>query len=139
MKYFFLILGLFSGCGKVNGPIDIKWDRDTCEHCRMVLSDKRFVAQIQGGPGNQVYLFDDFGCAVNWLATQAWREEKTIKIWVADARLGNWLDARQAYYVGGQVTPMDFGLGAVAQPVPGSINFTTAKAQLLAKSPKLVE
>jgi hypothetical protein len=49
---------------------------------------------------------------------------------VTDFRDGQWLDARTAYYVPGQRTPMDFGLGAVAQPEPGALAFSEAVARV---------
>ncbi len=32
------------------GPKDVRWDRDACERCRMVLSDRNFSAQIRYFP-----------------------------------------------------------------------------------------
>ena len=43
-----------SGCKKGAWPdemVEIKWDRDTCVVCNMVISDRRFAGQIRGGPG----------------------------------------------------------------------------------------
>ncbi|RKZ53619.1 MAG: protein NosL [Candidatus Parabeggiatoa sp. nov. 3] len=129
--YLFSIIVLLTGCYNDNtGPTEIKWDRHTCERCRMVLSDKHFAVQVRGGPKNQVYLFDDLGCAVHWLNKQKWEANE---IWIADYRNGEWLDARKAYYVAGQTTPMDFGFGAVAAPVSGSVDFETAKTAVLSK------
>jgi nitrous oxide reductase accessory protein NosL len=139
MKHFLSLLSLLAlltSCSNNSGPIDINWDRDTCEHCKMALSDKHFATQIQGGPQNKTHLFDDLGCAINWLQDQPWGTDATTKIWVTDYRNGQWLDARHAYYMTGQLTPMDYGLGAVAEPLKGSINFQMATTQLLAKSPK---
>jgi len=52
-----------SGCGSKgkwpDGMAEIKWDRDTCVRCSMVISDRRFVGQIRGGPENTVFKFDD--------------------------------------------------------------------------------
>lgn len=40
-------------CGKTShwpvGMPEIKWDRDIFAHCKMVISDRRFAAQIRGG------------------------------------------------------------------------------------------
>ncbi len=135
MKYFFYLLSvvtLFISCSNETGTVEIKWDRDSCERCRMAISDRHFAAQIRGGPKNKVYIFDDLGCALHWLNKQTWE----AKIWVTDYRNGLWLDARTAYYVPGQITPMDFDFGAVAEPLEGSVDFATAKAQMLAKKHK---
>ena len=58
-----------SGCKKDNWPdsmVEIKWDRDTCVRCSMVISDRRFAAQLRGGPENTAFKFDDPGCLAFW-------------------------------------------------------------------------
>ncbi|MDM8557905.1 nitrous oxide reductase accessory protein NosL [Candidatus Parabeggiatoa sp. HSG14] len=135
-RFFYLLtsLILFSACDD-GGIVNIKWDRDSCERCRMVISDPHFAAQLRGGPKNKAYLFDDIGCAVHWLKKQPWGEDENVKIWVKDYRdTEKWLDARKAYYVSQQITPMDFGFGATKKPVKGSIDFETAKTQIMAKT-----
>jgi len=138
MKYLFYMLSvvtLLIGCSNNDtGTVEIKWDRDSCERCKMAVSSRHFAAQVRGGPKNKAYVFDDLGCALHWLNKQTWN--KTPKIWVTDYRNGQWLDARTAYYVPGQMTPMDFDFGAVAEQVEGSVDFATAKAQMLAKKHK---
>ena len=128
-KSYLLIFLVLVGCSDGTGTVEVKWDRDSCERCRMVISDRHFAVQVRGGPRNKIYLFDDIGCAVHWLNDQEWG--KGSKIWVADYRSGQWLDAYTAHYVVGQITPMNFGLGAIAKPVKGSMDFATAKTQLL--------
>ncbi len=129
-SYLLALLLLLTGCNEC--PKDIKWDRDTCERCRMIISDKHFAVLVCAK--NQNYVFDDLGCALHWLKKQPWGEE--TKIWVADYHNGQWLDARSAYYVPGQISPMDYGFGAVPVPEAGSVDFETAKAQILAKGHK---
>ena len=40
---------LLGGCEKDpnSGPVDVKWDRQVCERCSMILSDTRYAAQIR--------------------------------------------------------------------------------------------
>lgn len=132
-----LLLGLLllTGCSgdPGTGPVDVKWDRDACDRCRMVLSDRHHSAQIRGGPVGEkakVYLFDDLGCAVIWLDDQPWRANPAIEIWVNDHRNGEWIDARKAWYVTGQTTPMAYGLGAQREPAPGAVDFAAARAAI---------
>ena len=43
-----------SGCKKGAWPdemVEIKWDRDTCVVCNMVISDRRFAGEMRGGLG----------------------------------------------------------------------------------------
>lgn len=118
-----------------HGPARVHWDRDTCERCSMVVSDRHYAAQVRGGPKREVFMFDDIGCALFWLVEQGipWAEAPDTEIWVTDYRSGEWLDARQAHYLAGKTTPMAYGFAALAAPAPGSVDFTGMRAALLAK------
>lgn len=119
--------------GPDTGPAEVHWDRDTCERCMMVLSDRKHSAQIRGGPEGgrtKVYMFDDIGCAVLWLEEQPWKGDPKTEIWVNDHRDGHWIDARKAHYVTGQETPMDYGLGAQDEPAAGALSYQEAKAHI---------
>ena len=132
----FLLLGLvlcgLSACsGDADGPKEVKWDRDACERCRMVLSDRYSSAQIRYLPAGkkrpQVAMFDDFGCAVLWLQDQPWRDDPSIRFWVTDHRTGEWINARQATYLPGQMTPMEYGLGAQLDWQEGGLSYAQAR------------
>lgn len=116
------------------GPVEVRWDRDVCARCNMVLSDRRHAAQVRHTPTDggrsQLYRFDDIGCAVLWLAQQPWRDQPGVEIWVTDHRDGRWLDARQAHYVTGQLTPMQYGLGAQTQAGPDTLDFGAAREHI---------
>lgn len=133
-----LALAWLSGCGQPAGdrPTEIAWDRDTCEYCRMTVSDRAFAAQAYVGQQHRHYVFDDVGCLVNWLHDHAPASDQA-RLWVADYRQrdrAKWLDARSAWYVQGQTTPMDYGYGAVEAPEDGAVDFETARARLLARN-----
>lgn len=130
-----LLLGLLAACSgePKTGPVEVKWDRDTCVRCSMALSDKRFAVQVRGGPKHQAFKFDDFGCVVFWLKDRPWADDPATEIWVMDMRSNKWIDARKAYYVSNKMTPMAYGFGAVALPEPGSVNYGEARKQVLAK------
>jgi nitrous oxide reductase accessory protein NosL len=113
------------------GPAEVKWDRDTCAGCSMVISEQHFAAQVRGGPRSDAFKFDDVGCAVKWLAKQPWSGDGTTKVWVARHTDGAWLDARTARYVEGKTSPMGFGFGAV-DPGPAGLSFDDMKARVLA-------
>lgn len=117
------------------GPAEVKWDRVACERCRMVLSDRHNSAEIRVHPPekrSRVHFFDDIGCAVLWLEEdgKVWASDPKTEIWVKDYRNGNWIDARTATYVEGRVTPMEYGLGAQADPAPEGMDFTAAKRRI---------
>lgn len=116
------------------GPVEVKWDRDACARCNMVLSDRQHAAQVRrpAGDGTRglVKKFDDLGCAILWLDQQPWRDEAGVEVWVSDHRSGEWLDARRAFYVTGRLTPMQYGLGAQADAAAGTLDFTQARERV---------
>ncbi len=120
---------LLAGCSQDpgTGPVEVTWDRDSCERCVMALSDRHHAAQIRGGENNRVHTFDDIGCALLWLEEQPWRDEPETEIWVNDYRSGEWLNARTAHYVKVTHTPMNYGFSAQPAPSEGSVGFDAAK------------
>ena len=122
---------LLAGCSgeDATGPGEVRWDRESCTHCAMAISDHYYTAQVRGGVAGQrtrLYKFDDIGCAVVWLDGQPWKGDSRTEIWVTDQLSGEWIDARLASYVTGKVTPMDYGLGAQREASPGAMDFTGA-------------
>jgi nitrous oxide reductase accessory protein NosL len=114
---FLLILGL-SGCSdrRPKGGFEaIHWDRDMCERCKMVVSERKYAAEIVDPKTNKVYKFDDLGCAVLWLKEEKIPWAKRAKIWVTDAKTGKWLDARKAIYTDDSITPMAYGIAAFSE------------------------
>jgi len=133
-----------SACGKDDGWPEgmqaIKWDRDTCVTCNMVISDRRFAGEMRGGPKNTLFKFDDPGCIALWLndkaTTYPWIREVATQIWVADSNVrGNemrWLDAKTIQYAA-KFSPMGYNYGAVAYPQAGSVDFPTMCEHVVAK------
>ena len=86
------LAGFLAACGGKSGwpegMVEIKWDRDVCARCSMVISNRRFAAQIRGGPHNEAFKFDDVGCLAFWLRDKArelpWLAEAATRLWVAD-------------------------------------------------------
>ena len=113
-----------SACGKSGpwpeGMAEIKWDRDTCVRCSMVISDRRFAAEMRGGGKDIVFKFDDIGCAMFWVADAAGKGDK-------------WLDARKAHYSGGAMSPMGYNFSARAYAEAGSQSFDEMRQHVLAK------
>ena len=133
-----------SGCKKGNWPegmAEIKWDRNTCVRCNMVISDRRFAAEIRGGANNTVFMFDDIGCLVFWLRDKAdkypWMADAATRFWVADSESKSrdemqWFDPRQASYVS-KTSPMGYNFGAIGGQLPASIDFNEMRQRTLAK------
>lgn len=131
MKRRALLLGLaacaFFGCKGGDGPIEPVWGKEPCAHCAMILSDRRFGAQLLTANGERLF-FDDVGCMV--LAIDA-RGLGASRAWVHDAQAGAWLEARGARYVDGAPSPMDFGFEARAT---GGITWDELHARVTAKA-----
>ncbi len=137
------IAAALSACGNGSawpeGMTEIKWDRDTCARCSMVISDRRFAAELRGGEKDTVFKFDDIGCALIWMGAKAkdfpWMAEPATRFWVADAGGAGdkWLDARKAHYAGGKMSPMGYNYGARAYAEAGSQCFEEMRQHVLAK------
>lgn len=116
LKLFLLSFLLFLGCEQkpTNGPAKIHWDRDMCDRCVMVLSDRKNTVQLQNPTTKKVHKFDDIGCMVLWFEEEKIDFKDSVKIWITDAATGEWIDARSAIYTADNVTPMAFGFSAYA-------------------------
>ncbi len=127
-----LVLSACSGEPET-GPVEVKWDQNNCERCRMMLSDRNFAAQIRyfpEGKRSRAVKFDDIGCAVLWLKDQQWKDDPKTQIWVADFRSGEWIDARKATYIRKNNSPMGYDLGAQAEAEPDGLNFAEARQHI---------
>ena len=120
MKKFSLLLLLLLaiiGCEKKQiGAVEkMHWDRDMCERCKMAVSDRKFAFEIIDPKSGKAYKFDDIGCGVLWLEEEKipWREKAIM--WVTDAKSGEWIDAKKAYYTDDSITPMAYGFAAYSE------------------------
>jgi len=113
---------LFVACSREpgSGPAGVKWDRDVCERCSMVISDRAFAAQVRDSDG-RVHRFDDPGCAALWLGEHG--EQVAREIWVRELVGDDWLDAREAYFVRVDNSPMGYGHGAQRAPSQEALDF----------------
>ena len=111
----FIILTVFAfmGCEKKDYTKEaavMHWDRDMCERCKMAISERKFAVQAVDENG-KVYKFDDIGCLILWQAKEH-PEIKFKKIWITDAKTGEWIDAKKAKYTTDSITPMGYGFAA---------------------------
>jgi len=127
-RFSLLILLLFViiGCDKKEiGAVEkMHWDRDMCERCKMAVSDRKFAFEIIDPKTGKAYKFDDIGCGVLWLEEEKipWREKAIM--WVTDAKTGEWIDAKKAFYTDDSITPMAYGFAAYSNKTkPEDKNF----------------
>ena len=57
-------------------------------------------------------MFDDIGCALLWFDEEKITWKDKAKVWITDTKTGKWIDAREAFYDVGNVTPMAYGFSA---------------------------
>lgn len=109
-----LIALLFIGCDDKSSSSTVPtmhWDRDMCDRCVMVISDRKNSIQLRGKTKKQEHRFDDIGCMVIWIKESNINLDK-LDIWVNDVQSGEWIDAKNAFYTSGNQTPMDYGFSA---------------------------
>lgn len=107
------VLAFFSGCEKKDYTKEVPkmhWDRDMCERCKMAISERKFAVQAVDEKG-KVYKFDDIGCLILWQQKER-PDIKFKKIWITDAKTGEWIDAKKAKYTTDSITPMGYGFAA---------------------------
>jgi copper chaperone NosL len=104
-----VLLGAFAAvaCKSSDAPTEPVWGKEPCAYCKMLVSDKRYAAQVIDDNGEHRF-FDDIGCMVRWMDAR----RPPALAWVREPPSGAWLDARTARYVQGARTPMDFGFEA---------------------------
>ncbi len=126
----FLLLAL-AACKQDKGPVEIKYGRETCEMCGMIISEPRYAAEVRVVADNKTHKFDDIGDAVNWLELRGVGLLGAKEIWVMDSDNGKtWLDARRAFYRQGR-SPMNYNFAAVAAPRQGAVDFMAMRKQAL--------
>ena len=96
-------------------PVAIDTRNDTCQHCRMLISDERLAAEIVV-LGETPVLFDDIGCLREYLAQHPVGADGMV--YVTDHRTGAWVNADVAVYtqLPASATPMGSGIIAHADP-----------------------
>lgn len=97
----FIVLGLFfTACNsEVNTkPKEVKFDREVCERCKMIISDRNYAVQVVNPQDGKSYYHDDIGCAILWFEESeiSWKNEAII--YVADANSGKWIDAKKKHF-----------------------------------------
>jgi copper chaperone NosL len=99
-----------AGCGS-DGPPTVRYGKEECGHCRMIVNDDRFAAAARTPSGDSLK-YDDVCCLVDHAAADPGR---IARKWVRGYRSGRWHEADAVYFVFGPKlqTPMGSGLAAV--------------------------
>jgi copper chaperone NosL len=98
---------------KATGPEIIRYDRDTCAHCRMHFAARGFAAERRDDRGT-LHKYDDIGCMLIAASRGASGEA-----WVEDQAGSGFVPLLQATLVAGGKklgTPMGYGVVAFRDP-----------------------
>ena len=117
-------------CAPADGPEPIAWDREPCAHCRMLIGDPAFAAQIVTADGVAAS-FDDPGCLLSAEASHP----AVRAVWFHHLREDRWIPGDQVGFVRVPRTPMGFGLGAVDAGEPGAVSLAQARDAVAAARP----
>ncbi len=98
---------LLVGCR--DRPEAIDYGIDECAHCKMLISDKQFGAELITVKG-RIYKFDSIECLAGYYRT-AVRPEDVRSLWTIDyAHPGEWVEAEQALFLHSPDLPSPMGL-----------------------------
>jgi len=121
-----LLVALALACQPGDGPKPIVWDREPCAHCRMLISEPRFAAQLETEAGDTLS-FDDPGCLLSTLDAGGL---KARTLWFHHVREERWLDGAHVGFEPSDKSPMGFGLGAVDADAPGALTLEEARRRV---------
>ena len=105
-------------------PVDID-AADLCAHCRMVISENRYAAELADRDGN-VIKFDNLDCMTRYAAAHGGQSAATAW-WVMDSEGNEWLDLRQAVLVKSDSIPGPMGSGILATRDPAGAQDLAAR------------
>jgi copper chaperone NosL len=111
----FLAPLLLTACAA--GPEPLHVGTEECAHCSMVISDRRYAAQLVTAKGRS-HKFDSIECMTRFLQDGAIAAGDTRSLWVMDVtgEAEDWLAVADAQFVHSAAlrTPMGGGLAAYA-------------------------
>jgi len=109
-----------------DSPVPVAWNRQPCAHCRMLVGDPAYAAQLVTADG-EVLHFDDPGCLLRFLDEQ---RPQVRQLWFHHLHDDRWLAGDRVGFVTGRSSPMGYGLGAVDAGAAGAITADEARARL---------
>lgn len=91
------MLLIFLACDR--GPQEIRIGQQECDHCRMMISQEQFAAQLVTQQGRQ-YAFDAIECMAAFVDQGDGQDLEIHSLWVPDfLNPGSWIPAEAATYL----------------------------------------
>ncbi len=92
-----VLLFTISNCGI--SPEPINYGKDECEHCRMLISDNRYGAEMISDKG-KVYKFDSIECLVAYAVKKIFIGDDSFVVLIANfSDVEKLVDAKSAFYI----------------------------------------
>jgi copper chaperone NosL len=97
--YIFTLMAfliIITACG--NYPEPIRYGEDNCAHCKMMITDEKYGAELVTDKG-KIYKYDSIECLLEQLHNQTFKEDQIGSMWVIDfSNPQTLIDAKTAYY-----------------------------------------
>ena len=75
-------------------PVEILYGQDSCERCKMIISEKTYSAEYILADGKAMK-FDDIGCMIHF-NIELGTEHKILAQYVRDCETGDWIEDRKS-------------------------------------------
>jgi len=109
----FLLLLLFA-CEVKPEPEPIRYGKDACAWCRMIIADAGFAAELKTKKG-KVYKFDAPECLAAFVLSGQIKKDEILGMWVADfAQKGKLIPVEQAKFLVSEKIKSPMGLNIAA-------------------------
>jgi copper chaperone NosL len=106
------LLILLTAC--TSGPEPLRYGQESCAHCKMSISDKRFGAEVVTKKG-KVYKYDAIECMLAATDEDKKLQEDALTYWVVDASdEGDLVNANSAQYLVSEKLPSPMGANLTA-------------------------
>lgn len=93
------VLLVVSACQRGDGPRPLVVGEDSCDFCKMAISDTRYGGEVRTSTG-RIVTFDAVECLAGYIAA-AGDSARLDGVWVADFNGGGMIPAAEARYVRG--------------------------------------
>lgn len=90
------LLTVFASCN--HQPEQINFGEDMCAHCKMMISDVKYGAELVSDKG-KIFKYDSIECLLEQLHNKTFRDDQIGSMWVIDfSNPRTLIDAKTAYY-----------------------------------------
>lgn len=107
----FLMIPMLVSCSQQ--PAEIHYGSDECAHCKMIIADSRFVAQMVTKTGKSIK-FDAIECMARYAGDHK-TELESAKLWLGNFdNPGEWIALENAYIIQSRVINSPMGESLLA-------------------------